>query len=100
MAVKACTLCLAAAAGVASCNSDFLGAAPAVLIEITVCCLASYADVFAGAACHCICHAVRSLPKTFTAGLIWSGSITSANGDISFGTEMFLVVHTVFYRTF
>lgn len=100
MAVKACTLCLAAAAGVASCNSDFLGAAPAVLIEITVCCLASYADILAGMAYYSICHALASLPEAFTAGFIGLGSVIAANGDITLGTEMFLIVHAVFHRTF
>lgn len=100
MTVKARTFCFSAAAGAASCNADFSGAALAVLIKITVGCLASDTDVSAGSACNCICHAVCSLPETFTAGFIWSGGITAADGDIPFGTEVFFVVHTVFYRTF
>ena len=95
MTVKARTFCFSAAAGAASCNADFSGAALAVLIKITVGCLASDTDVSAGSACNCICHAVCSLPETFTAGFIWLCGVAPANGNVPFGAEVVIVVHAV-----
>ena len=53
-------------------------------------------DLFTStAAGTAVCHRISAaLTETAAACLICSGSIFSGNVDVTFGTELFLIVHT------
>lgn len=95
VAVKACTFRFPAGTCIAAAYADFLGAALAVLVEITVSCLAPYADLLAGAAYDSVHHAACPFPEALTAGFVWLCGVAAADGDVAFGTEVVIVVHAV-----